>query len=134
MINAMVLDPHGNRFISLTSGVLGRIGNEAVSGPVITDSPAPQTTLAGSNVVFSVGASASDPIRYFWRFNGQFMTNQTNAVLTLNNISLSQAGNYSVIVSNFAGSVTKRHGAAASETSGAVFGQSAADEWHVYFC
>jgi hypothetical protein len=105
--NAVVMDSYGNRFISLTTGAIARLGPEAVSAPVITNPPVSLTTFAGSNAAFTVGASGFSPIRYYWLYQGNSLVGPTNSpTLTLNSVSPSQAGNYSVIVSNYAGSVT----------------------------
>jgi hypothetical protein len=103
---AMVLDASGNRFISMADGTVARLSDETVSGPVISAGPRGQTVLAGSNVTFTVTASGSGPLRYLWRFNGTPISGQTNTSLTLSSVSSGQSGNYSVIASNFLGSVT----------------------------
>src|SRR5262249_31098505 len=82
-----ILDTHGNRYFSLNSGAIGRIGSEVVSGPVITNSPQGQTVMAGSNLVFAVGATGSGPLRYFWRFNNTFVPDATNSTLALSSLT-----------------------------------------------
>ena len=104
--NAMVLDSFGNRFFSLTNGIIARLGNESVSGPAITTNPSGQTIMAGSNFTFSVVASGSEPLTYFWIKDGTPVSGQNAATLPLVAVSPAQAGYYSVIVSNLAGSVT----------------------------
>jgi len=74
--------------------------------PSIITQPQRQTVSAGSNVAFSVVAAGTPPLSYQWLFKGNSITNGTNATLTLTNVTLAQAGDYSVIVSNMAGSVT----------------------------
>ncbi len=63
------------------------------------------TTLTGSNATFT--AAASGPaLSYQWFFNEtNALPGATNSVLTLPNLSLSQSGSYSILVSNFAGEV-----------------------------
>src|SRR5262249_9704629 len=46
------------------------------------------------------------PLTYQWQFNGAAVAGATDPTLTLNNVSFSDAGNYSVAVANSAGSVT----------------------------
>jgi hypothetical protein len=104
--NAMVLDSHGNRFFSLTNGTIARLGDEIVSGPAIIADPSGQTIMAGSNYAFSVTASGSAPLSYYWFKDGTQLPGATQATLALNNVATTQAGNYSVVVSNFVGSVT----------------------------
>jgi len=105
-VSGMALDSAGNRFISLSNGVVARLSSEVLSSPAITSAPQGQTVLAGSNAVFTVGATGSAPLRYFWFFSNSALPDATNSVLNLSNVTTSHAGSYSVIVSNFAGSVT----------------------------
>jgi sugar lactone lactonase YvrE len=51
----------------------------AQTGPSITEQPASQTVLAGTNVMLSVGVSGSGPFIYQWQFNG---TNLLNDIIT----------------------------------------------------
>ena len=61
----------------------------------------------GDNAIFSVQASGSQPFGYQWLFNGtNFVTNGVNGTLVVSNAQPANAGQYSVIVSNVAGSVT----------------------------
>ena len=76
--------------------------------PVIVASPQSEMTFAGSNMTFSVGATG-DGLAYQWYLNNDFTTaidGATNASFTLTNLQAWQYGDYSVIVSNAAGSVT----------------------------
>jgi len=102
----LFLDASANRFVSLSNGAIGRIGNEILSAPSITNAPQPLTVLSGSNVVFSVEASGSTPLRYFWFFNGSLLAGHTNAVIALPGVTTNQAGFYYVIVSNLINCVT----------------------------
>jgi len=71
--------------------------------PTIVNQPQSQTVLAGATVTFSVGATGTLPLEYAWRFNGVPIPGGTAPVLTLVNVGPTNAGNYSVIVSNPAG-------------------------------
>ncbi|MCX8092450.1 MAG: immunoglobulin domain-containing protein, partial [Verrucomicrobiae bacterium] len=68
--------------------------------PLITAQPQSQTVSPGATVTFSVTASGSAPLSYQWRFNGAPIAAATNSSLTLNNVQSSDAGLYSVVVSN----------------------------------
>ena len=68
--------------------------------PAITNQPASQIVLAGSNVTFTVGATGTLPLAYQWRFNGNNLSGATLSSFTTNNVQLSAAGNYSVVVTN----------------------------------
>jgi hypothetical protein len=73
--------------------------------PAITAQPQSKFVAAGTNVTFSVTATG-DSLAYRWRSNGVVIANATNTTLTLTNVQLSHVGNYSVVVSNSAASVT----------------------------
>ena len=76
------------------------------TAPQILTSPSSQTVNVGSNATFSVAASGTTPMTYHWLFNGGNMSGQTASTLNLSDVQQSQAGNYSVIVSNVAGTAT----------------------------
>ena len=61
--------------------------------------------MAGSNASFNVTVSGTAP-GYLWQFNGAALVAATNATLNLTNIQSSQAGNYTVIVTNAVAAVT----------------------------
>lgn len=73
--------------------------------PEIISGPEDAAVGAGQNVSFSVFASTI-PVTYQWQFNGSDLLGATQAVLRLETVPLTQAGEYRVIVSNAAGSVT----------------------------
>src|SRR4030095_6391503 len=72
--------------------------------PTIITQPQSQTVPEGSDVTFSVTATGTEPLRYRWRRNGVTLPGATNSSLTLFSVTSSNAGNYSVIVTNIAGS------------------------------
>ncbi len=74
--------------------------------PNITAQPTNQAVYAGDNVSFSVMATGTSPLSYQWLFNNTNIDGATNATLALANVQVSQAGDYAVVVTNFAGSVT----------------------------
>ncbi len=98
-----------NMLGSVTSLVVSLI---VIDPPIITTPPMSSTNLAGTTATFTVSASGTTPLSYQWLKNGVGMTDGGNifgsatATLTLTNVSLSDAANYSVTVSNAAGSVT----------------------------
>jgi hypothetical protein len=95
--NPVVVGPDfaGADFISTT-----------ITAPAITTQPQSQSANPGSNVTFSVVATGTQPLRYQWRFNGVSIAGETNAMLTKFNVQATNAGNYSVVASNLAGTVT----------------------------
>jgi len=88
-------------------GAAASAGSAYIAGgtpPTITAQPQSVTAVAGRSASFSVSVSGTGPFSYRWRFNG---TNPAGSgpVLTLPNVQSTQAGSYSVIVFNSAGSV-----------------------------
>lgn len=73
-------------------------------GPFIVEQPAAKTVVEGTSVTLAVSASSLFPPSFQWRFNGLPIIGATNANLALTNIPLSQAGNYTVVISNSSGS------------------------------
>jgi uncharacterized repeat protein (TIGR01451 family) len=74
--------------------------------PSISAQPTNQTVVLGSNAVFQVAASGTAPLTYQWMFAGAPLSSATASSLGLNNVQTNQAGNYCVVVTNFAGSIT----------------------------
>lgn len=74
--------------------------------PTITQPPQSQSVVVGSNITFTVVAGGTAPLSYEWRFNDSALPDQTNATLTLTNVQAADAGIYTAVVSNSAGSVT----------------------------
>ena len=74
--------------------------------PSIVTQPQSQTVAVGSTVTFSVAASGSQPLFYQWGRNGVNMSGATSASYTISNVQTTQAGNYTVLVSNSSGAVT----------------------------
>jgi hypothetical protein len=74
--------------------------------PIITNQPVSLLVAPSANATFSVMAGGFPAPRYRWRHGTTNLTGRTNSSLTLTNVNASNAGNYSVIVSNSLGSVT----------------------------
>jgi hypothetical protein len=74
--------------------------------PTITAQPQSQTVVVGTNAAFAVSATGAAPLSYLWRRAGLAVPGITNAVLLFSGVQQTNAGNYSVIVSNPIGSVT----------------------------
>jgi hypothetical protein len=74
--------------------------------PIIAMQPTNQLVTVGDNVSFSVTASGTMPLNYQWSLNTTNINDATNATLILDSVQLSDAGNYSVTVTNLYGSVT----------------------------
>ena len=73
------------------------------SPPVIDTQPVGQTATAGSDVTFTVTASGTDPLSYQWYFANVAITDETNSALTLLSVQETNVGDYTVLISNDAG-------------------------------
>src|SRR5205814_797068 len=77
----------------------------APTAPVIVASPQDQTVSQNATISFTVVAGGSAPLSYQWYFNTNSpIAGATNFLFTLTNIQATNAGIYSVIVSNSVGS------------------------------
>ena len=76
--------------------------------PVITVPPFSQKALVGNPVRFTVEAAGIQPLKYQWRFNGTSIPGASATSLNYNlpSAQLTNAGAYSVVVTNNYGSVT----------------------------
>jgi uncharacterized repeat protein (TIGR03803 family) len=77
-----------------------------INPPNITAQPLGQRIMLGSSVSFSVSVSGTAPFHYQWRFNSTNLLNATNAAYVIQAAGATNTGNYSVVVTNSAGSVT----------------------------
>ena len=71
--------------------------------PSIIDQPVDQIAVVGSSASFSVDTAGSGPLSFQWQLASTNLLNETNSVLNLNNIASTQAGVYTVSVTNAAG-------------------------------
>jgi uncharacterized repeat protein (TIGR02543 family) len=79
--------------------------SSTVLPPTITAQPQSQSVDLGASVTFAVAATGTQPISYQWRFNGVNITGATASSYTPSNVQATDAGNYSVLVTNPGGSV-----------------------------
>ena len=91
--------------------------NLAIAGPpVITSQPTNVTVSEGMTAGFSVSTATNAPLTYQWQFdngsstnylaNGGNISGSGTSALTIGNVSLANAGMYSVVVSDSAGAAT----------------------------
>ena len=79
----------------------------APSAPIIYGDPQSQTVAPNNNATFTVAAVGSDTLFYQWFFNtSSAIANATNSTLTLASVQSTNAGTYSVLVSNSTGTAT----------------------------
>lgn len=76
-----------------------------IIAPIITQLPTNQVVPEGSEVTYSVGVVGTGPFAYQWNSNNVPVPGATNASFTLTNVSFSESGSYSVLVTNNNGSV-----------------------------
>lgn len=71
--------------------------------PSITTPPTNQSVVAGTDVAFTVVATGTAPLVYQWQLNGITISGATNATLSRTNVHVADAGTYSVVITNMAG-------------------------------
>jgi len=99
----IAVDATGQLFIA--SGTTVRKGRLA-GPPVITGQPQSASVAVGASLQLAVTVNASpDPV-YQWQFNGNPVAGATNRTLDLANVRSSDAGDYTVVVTNSLGTVT----------------------------
>lgn len=91
--------------------------------PIITTQPANLAVAAGGDAVFAIAATGTEALSYQWRFNGSPIAGANGPMLRLAAVTGAQAGRYSVVVSNGAGSVTSDN-ATLDVTAGAPAAQA----------
>ena len=88
------------------------IPNNTPTAPIIEVQPLSQAVAEQTTAAFSVLASGSTPLSYQWQWNGTNLYNGSGvsgaltAALKLTGVPPTQAGAYTVVISNAAGSVT----------------------------
>jgi uncharacterized repeat protein (TIGR03803 family) len=78
------------------------------SSPVIVAGPESLTVTDGHPASFTVTVSGLPPFSYQWAFDGSNIDGATSAILTLSNVFPTNAGLYSVTITNVYGSATSR--------------------------
>lgn len=87
--------------------ILGGDTTPTLIAPTLTLQPTNQTAGAGQNVTFNSVATGSPTLAYQWFFNSSnVVAGATSATLLVTNVNAADAGNYTVRVTNGAGSVT----------------------------
>ena len=74
--------------------------------PSITTQPANKTVSVGQSATFSVTATGTAPLKYQWKFNGANISGATLSSYTKANCQTTDAGSYSVLITNNVASVT----------------------------
>ncbi|HOC55404.1 MAG TPA: immunoglobulin domain-containing protein [Verrucomicrobiota bacterium] len=74
--------------------------------PAIVTQPQSRAVIEGTNVTFTVSASGTAPLSFQWRKGGTPISGATGTSYSLSNVQASDAGTYTVVVTNAAGSAT----------------------------
>ncbi len=85
------------------SGTISLSIIQPTSVPVILIQPTNQTAFLGGTAVFTLAAGGATPLLYQWTKGGVAIPGATNRVLVLDSAQYSDAGLFSAIVSNLAG-------------------------------
>jgi alpha-tubulin suppressor-like RCC1 family protein len=96
--------PLGSNEIASVYGA-GAFGKCNGPPPTLVTQPVDQSVYVGSSISFSVQADGPAPLTYQWRLNGTNIAGATSSTLVLQNAQASQAGFYSVLISNPGGSI-----------------------------
>src|SRR5438046_651902 len=104
---------------STLNGCSGRTSaGPTPTAPAITTQPASQTVSAGQTATFTVAATGTAPLSYQWQKNGTTIGAATAASYTTPATTASDNGDqFTVVVSNAAGSVTSRAAALTVSTT-----------------
>ena len=77
-------------------------------GPQITNQPDTVVVPPGTNVSFAVGATGTS-LKYQWRFNNTNIAGATTSAFNIASVAVTNAGNYTVIVTNSTGANTSAY-------------------------
>lgn len=111
--SSVAIGPTGRLYVVDDGGRIIRQGvpTTAPSPPIVTTPPAQleglnQNIGAGTTLSLSVTASGTPPLTYQWSRNGQPIAGATTAIFSRPSVSIADDGDYTVAVSNRAGTAT----------------------------
>ena len=100
----------GSYTVVVTNSAGSVTSNAAVltinTAPSFTTQPSSSSGISGSAASFSVVASGTEPLSYQWRKDGTAISGATSSTYSISSTSTSDAGSYTVVVTNSAGSAT----------------------------
>ena len=112
LVNAQTNDA-GNYSVVITNVAGGATSQVAVLTVLVPPTdlsiiPTNAAVIQGNNLIFAVSATGTLPLAYQWRKEGTNLLGATNTIYPLINAKTSDAGNYSVVITNMAGSATSQ--------------------------
>ncbi len=116
-ISAVPIAANGDQFrCVVTNGVGSATSNAATLtvtasvGPSILTQPVGQTVVEGNSVTFTVSAGGVPAPTFQWRKGGANISGATASSFTITSVAVGDAGSYTVVVTNVAGSITSNAG------------------------
>jgi glucose/arabinose dehydrogenase len=108
--NYMKVGKDGNLYyFSISQNKLIKIIYTNNNAPVVTTQPSSVTVPQGQPASFTVTASGASPLGFQWKKNGNTIAGATASTYTISSAQQSDAGQYSVVVSNTYGTTTSNN-------------------------
>ena len=108
VLSNLLASDAGQYFVVITNtygATTSCVANLAIIDPAILTQPTSQSAIFGGSATFTVTAAGTG-MTYQWRRGGTPLTEATNAMLVLTNVSGALAGNYDVVICGSHGCVT----------------------------
>jgi hypothetical protein len=86
--------------VGVATSLAATLTVSAPAAPAITVPPQSQSVVIGSNALFSVSATGVPDVAYQWQFNGTNIAGATSASYAVNGAQPTDAGLYTVVVTN----------------------------------
>jgi hypothetical protein len=110
VLSNLQMSNQGTYTVLVSNSVASTTSADAVltvlSPPSFSSQPQSQTVIAGTNLLLSVTASGTPPLRFQWRLNGSNILGSTSATLLINNTQPINDGDYTVVLTNNYGAIT----------------------------
>jgi endonuclease/exonuclease/phosphatase family metal-dependent hydrolase len=98
-------------------------GSGFTNPPGIVAQPQSVTVQQGGTANFTVSANGTTPLSFQWRLNGMELTGATTTSFSITNVQPADAGDYSVVVTNSAGSATSTNATLTVDSAPAISAQ-----------
>lgn len=98
--------PAGAGFFGIAAGGYHNLALRGNGSPTIYSQPASQSIPLGGTATFRVGAIGLAPLAYQWFYEQTNLVPSTTSTFVLRNVQFTNAGAYSVVITNSAGSIT----------------------------